>query len=250
MTRFFIVVCLSALASSVMAQASLEPSLFSPHVILKLAPLSRLDPDATYQGAIECSTGPKTSVQLELGYGGPELQVGGSGPSPFSSNHYVEGKEVWRVRAERRFYRQRVGQISVHTRNGRAPVVCLSGTYFAFEGLYKQINVARLDTILSRGAIRSFVEAPVVRSAYAVHGKLGIQEPLSGKATSFFSRIVLDVYGGIGIRYERVDPLNDTTRQLFSSQRINDRFTSYTYKIGETSWGPSLSIGFKIGVSL
>ncbi len=105
-----------------------------PHVVLKFCPLSLIDIDATIQGAVELRTSRRTSVQAEFGYGWPGFApVGWSKPAEDYSR-----KEIWRGRLEARLYRN--GRYPTR-RPYRVPTNFSIGRYWAFESLYKQINV-------------------------------------------------------------------------------------------------------------
>lgn len=210
-----------------------------PHVILKVAPLSWMDPDATVQGAVEVRMKPRLSIQAEFGYGADRLRRGGFGPSPWTPNTNLAGKEVWRARLEGRYYT---------SYSDKYPS---SGTYVAVEILCKQINVTNLDTLLGGETIDPvFVYAPVTRSVYGLHTKIGTQVLLSYNPYSFWSRWVVDFYVGPGIRYANVVGRSAETDVLFSNPVLYERFRYSAYRPGDARWQFGASVGLKIGVSL
>lgn len=208
-------------------------------VILKFAPLSLLDPDATVQGAVEVWIKQRYSIQAEFGYGPDGLRFGGMGPSPWTPNNNLNGKEVWRTRLEGRYYPSPFGK------NSR------SGPYIAVEGVYKQVNVAHLDTLLAGETIDPiFVYSPVTRHVFALHGKIGTQFLLGYYSKAILSRLIVDVYAGPGIRYISVSSNGAETTRLFEDKAVYERFAYSEYRPGDSSWRLSISVGLKIGVSL
>jgi len=208
-------------------------------VILKFAPLSLPDPDATVQGAVEAWLKRRHSIQAEFGYGPDRLRLGGFGPSPWTPNNSLNGKEVWRTRLEGRYYPSPFGK------NSR------SGPYIAVEGVYKRVNVAQLDTLLAGETTDPmFVYSPVTRHVFALHGKIGTQFLLGYYSKAILSRLVVDVYAGPGIRHISVSSKSTETIQLFEDKAIYERFAYSEYRPGDSSWRLSISVGLKIGVSL
>lgn len=97
-THYFTALLTGLCLQTALGQDSILVYPHSSRTILKLALLSLLDQDATVQAGLEYRTGRQTAVQVELGYGGKNL-------SPFRSDikKFVDA-EVWRGRAEIRFY--------------------------------------------------------------------------------------------------------------------------------------------------
>lgn len=206
---------------------------------LKFAPLALLDPDATVQGAVEVWVKQRQSVQGEFGYGSDQLRRFGFGPSPWTPNKSIAGKEVWRVRLEGRYY---TSYFAKHPQ---------SGTYIAIEGLYKQVNVTSLDTLLGGETIAPvFVYAPVTRHVFALHSKVGTQVLFSYNPDSVWSRFFIDFYAGLGIRHISVVGKSPETALLFQNPAIYERFGYSEYRPGDALWRLSISLGLKIGVSL
>jgi hypothetical protein len=210
-----------------------------PHVNLKVTPLSFIDPDATVQGAVETRLTHRHSIQAEFGYGGDKMRRFGFGPSPWTPNRSVTGKEVWRARLEGRYY---ITHSSIHLSKRM---------YVAIEGLFKQVNVAYLGTLQAGETIDPvFVYAPVTRHVYGIHNKVGSIYYLGNSPGSIWSHLFIDIYGGFGIRYINVVSKSSETDLLFENKIIYERFDYSAYRPGDTFWRLSISLGLKIGVSL
>lgn len=216
--------------AQLIAVADQRPS----RVILKFSPLSLLDPDGTVQGAVEVWLKQRQSIQAEFGYGSDRMW-------PWTFNDRLGRKEVWRARLEGRYYTSLFGK---HPH---------SGTYVAIEGLYKQVNVAYLDTIIAnRNSTFDpvFVHAPVTRYVFGLHSKVGTQRLLSYNPSSIWSHVIIDVYAGPGIRHINVVGRSAETALLFQNKRVYERFQYSEYRPGDAFWRLSISAGLKIGVSL
>lgn len=209
--------------------------------ILKLAPLSLLDPDATVQAGLEYRTGHRTSVQAELGYGGRNLSLLDNELKKFVA------AEVWRGRAEIRFYsgRYRTNHKKGVTIRSHAPL----GNYWAIEGLFKQINVqkaAQLGRIDVIPPIPIEISGPQFIRRYIVgtHIKFGRQFAFYDPQRRLFSRTLLDIYWGFGARLITNQGANPTTDESCGCG-VGRSFTSRG-----TSIAPSLSAGLKLGFAL
>jgi hypothetical protein len=209
--------------------------------ILKLAPLSLLDQDATVQAGLEYLTGQRTAVQAEVGYGWQKLPVLGSDLRRFAA------AEVWRGRAEVRFYSGRY-RTSAKRRiaiRSHAPL----GNYWAIEGLFKQINVqkaAQLGWIDVNPPIPTDITGPQFVRRYIVgaHIKFGRQFAFYDPQRRLFSRTLLDIYWGFGARLITNQGASPTTDESCGCG-IGRSFTSRG-----TSIAPSLSLGLKLGFAL
>lgn len=220
----------------------------TPRAILKLAPLSIMDQDATIQAGLEYRTGIRTSVQGEFGYGRKGL-------SPFGSDltEFVDA-EVWRGRAEVRFYSGR------YRTNRRRSLAVRSdfplGNYWAIDGLFKQINITKQDNLYSAEAasqIGSYVligtqQRPISRYVLGSHLKIGRQFAFYDPQRRVFSRTLLDIYFGAGVR--RV--INNVPAPPFNpnptptcgcgiGRSLTDR---------DSQWLPSVTAGLKLGFAL
>ena len=80
-----------------------QPVIRLPHSIIKIAPFTRLEPDALVQASYERIINQQLSFQAEAGYGWQTIQFGGFGPTPYTPNARLEGKQVGRIRLEGRW---------------------------------------------------------------------------------------------------------------------------------------------------
>ncbi len=173
-----------------------------PRTVLKLAPLALLDQDATLQAGLEYRTGVRTAVQGELGYGWKGLSLFESDLDDFVK------AEVWRGRAEVRFY---TGRYRTNRRKGIAIKSSFPlGNYWAIEGLYKQINVVKQDNLYSRetapqsafpGELIGTQQRGISRYVLGSHLKIGRQFSSYEPQRRVFTRTLLDIYIGAGIRW-------------------------------------------------
>ena len=214
----------------------------TPRAILKLAPLSIMDQDATIQAGLEYRTGIRTSVQGEIGYGRKGL-------SPFGSDltEFVDA-EVWRGRAEVRFYS---GRYRTNNRRGLAvrsnfPL----GNYWAIDGLFKQINVTdRADEyppVIDGSVSRNVWSMRTCRYVLGSHLKLGRQFAFHDPQKRLFSRTLLDIYLGAGVRWN-TNAVRETGQNP-SEQCGCGIGRSFTNRGGQ--WLPSVTAGLKIGFAL
>jgi len=219
----------------------------TPRAIIKFAPLSLLDQDATVQAGLEYRTGVRTSVQGEFGYGRKGLSV-------FESDlrSYLKA-EVWRGRAEVRFYNNR------YRTNRRQNIGIRSdfplGNYWAIEGLYKRINVLKQDNLYSAGAaaqMGSYVligtqQRPISRYVLGSHLKIGRQFAFYDPYKHLFSRTLIDIYIGAGVRWftndvpPRVGPNPITTCGCGIGRSLDN---------SQSGVLPSITAGLKVGFAL
>ncbi|MBC3786218.1 hypothetical protein [Spirosoma utsteinense] len=209
-------------------------------VVIKFAPLSLLfDQDATLQGALEFRTGIRTAVQAEFGYGWRTL-------SPFDSDlkDFVDA-EVWRGRAEVRFYTNR------YRTNRRQGIAIRSdfplGNYWAIDGLFKQINVVDRDyayqPVFDSAAPRYHGLARTSRYALGSHLKIGRQFAFYDPHNRLFSRTLIDIYIGAGVRWAINDRRSASQNpSLTCGCGIGRSFTAT-----DGQWTPSLAAGLKVG---
>lgn len=215
--------------------------------VIKFAPLSLLDQDATVQGGLEYRTGRRTSVQGEFGYGRKGL-------SPFNTDldDFVRA-EVWRVRSEVRFYN---GRYRTNRRQGMAvrsdfPL----GNYWAVEGFYKQINVLKQDNLYSAEASSqtgSYVligtqQRPISRYVLGSHLKIGRQFAFYDPQRRVFSRTLLDIYLGAGLRWFRNDVPPPVGPNPFPTCGCG---IGRSFANSQRAVTPSLSAGLKLGFAL
>jgi len=201
MKRFLLLI---AGLGGLLVTANAQDSTFLMHsptrTVFKWAPLSLLDPDATLQFGLEHRTGPRTSVQGELGYGWGGLSLFQEDAREYSQ------KPMWRVRSEVRFYSGRYRnnrRNNIHIRSA-APY----GNYTAIEAFFKAIPVQqnwREELRWNDGTWRGYGDKlftrPVQRTVLGIHGKFGRQFPLIDRGRESSAVIVMDIYIGAGIRY-------------------------------------------------
>jgi hypothetical protein len=246
MKHLLYLVCLLIATTGATAQDSTVALRQMPRVIIKFAPLSLLDQDATVQGGLEYRTGIRTSVQGEFGYGRKNLSLVDSDLNDFVS------AEVWRGRAEVRFYTGR------YRTNRRKDIAIRSafplGNYWAIEGLYKQINVVDQANVYSAeasSATGGYVligsqRIPISRYVFGAHLKVGRQFAFYDPYRRVFSRTLLDIYIGAGIRIAR----NDVSPRPFNPFPTCGCGIGRSLTSEGTAITPSLTAGLKLGFAL
>lgn len=209
--------------------------------IVKLAPLSLLDPDATIQAGLEYRLGQRTSVQGEVGYGGRTLSLLDNELKNFAA------AEVWRGRAEVRFYsgRYRTNHKKGIAIRSHAPL----GNYWAIEGMFKQINVqkaAQPGRIDVNPPIPIEITGPQLIRRYVVgtHVKFGRQLAFYDPQRRLFSRTLLDIYWGFGARLITNQGPTPTTDESCGCG------VGRSFRSRGTSIAPSVSLGLKLGFAL
>lgn len=220
----------------------------APRAIIKFAPLSLLDQDATVQGGLEYRTGVRTSVQGEFGYGRKGLSL-----LHADLDRFVNA-EVWRGRAEVRFYNNR------YRTNRRQNIAIRSdfplGNYWAIEGLYKQINLidqvntysAEVSSATGGYVLSGSQRVLISRYVLGMHVKIGRQFAFYDPYRRVFSRTLIDIYIGAGVREAR----NEVSSRPFNP------FPTCGCGIGIgrslTNEGtvilPSITAGLKLGFAL
>ncbi len=232
-SRFVLTVLLLGVAPAALAQYfPLPDTTRRPALgIIKIAPLSLIDPYNTFQAGYEYV--PRRgiwSVQAEAGYGNYRTNAYYGDRNNVNSNRMRSNLENWRLRSEVRLYRE-----------GRParPV----GFYVAGETMYRRSNW-RGERSVGRecedGGCAFFELVPYTthKDVLAFHGKVGSQ-------AEFFERVLFDFYMGAGIRYVWVH-----YRQL-----ENDRDENWwTFNIDPGRPGRyrlvSAALGFKLGYLL
>ena len=206
----------------------------SPRVILKLAPLSLLDPDATIQGGVEVRISRRNAIQAEVGFGRKGMQIVNDEKKNFSD------WSIWRARSEWRHY---TNHYRTNTRKNiriRSPFPL--GNYWAIEGFAKQINGTKAVVLYDPDPAFPNNQQQIDRLVLGSHVKWGRQIAIPGRSLTDLSRVLLDFYVGLGVRY-------GITNTSFSSQDCscgpyNDRFQQ------GKGVQPSLAAGVKIGFGL
>ena len=235
MNRFYFFLFAALLISRFTHAQDSTIQYYPPHIILKLAPLSLLlDPDATIQGGLEVRTGQRSSVQAEVGFGHKGLSVTSDEKRNFAD------WSIWRVRSEWRHYTNRYRtshQKNIHIRSN-FPL----GNYVAIEGFAKQINGTKNISLYNSDNVLSVTQQSISRFVWGSHIKWGRQIAIPGKSIKSLSRVLLDFYMGVGLRYGATE-LNPPNTYC-GCGLIGDRF--------QQSQGiqPSMAAGIKIGVGL
>lgn len=238
---FYLISVLSATASAT-GQDSAITLPRTPRAVLKLAPLSLIDRDATVQAGLEYRVGPKTSVQAEFGYGWQGLSV-----LETELDQFVKA-EIWRARSEVRFYTGR------YRTNRQRRIAVRSnfplGNYWAVDGLAKQINVtgrAYERTTESGTGLRSIGLMTTRRYVVGTHLKLGRQFTFYDPYKRRFARTLFDVYVGAGIRWA----VNEVRRKSQTAEYQSCRCgVGPSFTAEGAQWAPSLTAGLKVGYAL
>ena len=196
--------------------------------VVKVAPLSLLDPDNTIQIGVERLLGRQHAVQAEFGYGWQAINLWQN-----SQNTRYSGREVWRGRVEYRYYFNRANE----------PI----GPYVAVEGFYKQVNARESGTTgvgCETGQCQYYqlFTALVSKHVWGGHVKIGRQFSLSPD-----NRLLLDFYTGLGYRRSNVERVGRPSGVYYygsSGYNLFDAFTPQPYPVISVAWG------FKVGYSL
>lgn len=242
MKQVYLLLCLQLIAFSVLGQDSTIALRQAPRAILKFAPLSLFDQDATVQAGVEYRISRLKSVQAEFGYGWKGLSV-------FTSDldDFVKA-EVWRFRAESRFYTSR------YRTNRRRELSVRSnfplGNYWAIEGLGKQINITRRNyeyqSVYSSSAPRYIGLANISRYVLGSHVKIGRQFAFYDPLNRRFSRTLLDIYFGAGVRWV----MNGSRQSGLGTPDECGCGVGRSFNKDGSQWAPSLTAGLKIGFAL
>ena len=233
MKQLLYLICYLLTASSTMGQDSTIALRWVHRAIIKFAPLSLLDPDATVQGGVEVRVSPRNSVQAEVGFGHKAMQIVTDEKKKFTD------WSIWRVRSEWRHYTNR------YRTNSHKNIYVRSafplGNYIAIEGFAKQITGTKVPLSPIDIPIFPNVPQPINRLVVGSHLKWGRQIAIPGASLSDLSRVLLDFYVGIGIRYGISNSIDTND---CSCGPFNDRFAP------GNRFQPSLALGVKIGVGL
>ncbi|MCX6215949.1 hypothetical protein [Spirosoma sp.] len=223
------------LALSASAQDSTVRYRYVPRVIIKLAPLSLLlDPDATLQAGLEVRTGQRNAVQGEIGFGHKGLAITSDDKKNFAD------WSIWRVRSEWRHYTGHYrtnNRKNIHIRS-QFPL----GNYLAIEGFAKQINATKNVVLYDPDPNFPNNQEVINRFVWGSHVKWGRQIAIPSDAPQHLSRVLLDLYIGVGIRYGRTE--TNSQMSTCGCGIIPSRFQP------GNSILPSLTAGLKIGIGL
>ena len=195
--------------------------------VVKFAPLSLFDIDNTIQFGLERLVSQHSAVQLELGYGPQGMNLWQS-----SQNERYSNREIWRGRAEWRYYFEKTDQPR--------------GQYVALEGFYKQVNVRESGTAgvgCTTGPCQYYqlFSSPLQKYVWGGHVKYGQQFSLLAN-----DRLLADFYLGLGFRrriIDRFQPNGNTFYYRSAGLTLFDSFSNTPYAL------ISLAYGAKIGYS-
>lgn len=182
--------------------------------IVKWAPYSILDPDATIQGGFEYKINSRLGFQQEIGFGKFSYWQTESD----DETRYLP-KTVIRLRTELRRY------FSKQERNPE-------GGYWAVEAFYKYTSQPH-EAEANMGMYFQQVEYRRIKNVFGLHAKVGIQVRAG-------SRFLFDFYGGLGFRVIDIQtPGWDEGRGWFVFSRGSGTYNA-----------PSMSMGGKIGYAI
>lgn len=195
----------------------------TPKVILKWAPLSLIDIYSAVQFALEYRIGGRSTVQGEAGYIFPiNILESGIRDDYNDMNGY-------RLRAEYRYY--------LSVKKNRT-----DGFYLAPELFFISINFDEKNVVkIPLNSVGDFYyqekQFKVNKRIFGYHLKVGYQQMLT-------ERLVIDFYGGLGVRhinFSSDQPLEDWLNKSNSIFFSEDR---------EQTERPSASYGIKLGILL
>ena len=188
--RFFVLtVLLPGVAPAALAQYfPLPDTTRRPALgVIKIAPLSLIDPYNTFQAGYEYVPRRGTwTVQAEAGYGDYRTTVHYRDGNNVNTNRMRSNLENWRLRSEVRLYLEG---------SPARPI----GFYVAGETMYRRSNWRGERSVgrdCADGGCAFFELIPYTthKDVLAFHGKAGTQAELS-------ERLLFDFYVGAGIRY-------------------------------------------------
>ncbi len=221
-------------ASAIQAQRINPDPLYSIHTqearrtVVKFAPLTLFDPDNTIQFGIERLMGQQHAVQLELGYGFQGMNLWET-----SQNQRYSDREVWRGRAEWRYYLRKTAQPQ--------------GQYVALEGFYKQVNVRERGTIgvgCSTGSCQYYqlFTAPLQKYVWGGHVKFGRQFPL----IAHNDRLLVDLYLGLGFRRRMTERYQSSGNSYYGSAgyTLFDTFSPTPHALISIAYGVKFGWAF------
>ncbi|SOD80728.1 hypothetical protein [Spirosoma fluviale] len=235
MRQRLLLIPLFLLALSASAQDSTVRYDYSPRMILKLAPLSLLlDPDATVQVGLEVRISQRNAVQGEIGFGHKGLAITSDDKKNFTD------WSIWRVRSEWRHYTGRYR--TSNRKNIRIKSSFPLGNYLAIEGFAKQINATKNVVLYDPDPNFPNNQEIINRFVWGSHVKWGRQIAIPSDAPQHLSRVLLDLYVGVGFRYGSTETNSSTS--ICGCGPIPSRFQA------GNSILPSLTAGVKIGFGL
>ncbi len=204
-----------------------------PLGVIKIAPLSLIDPYNTFQAGFEYVPRRGTwSLQAEAGYGDYRTHADRSVRRNFNTTRARFMFENWRLRTEVRLYTEG---------NATRPV----GFYVAGETMYRRSNWSGQTSVgreCEDGVCAYFEITPytIHKDVLAFHGKAGYQ-------LATWERLLFDLYAGVGMRYVWVH-----SPQLGDNDSLGEN--GWTFNIDPGRPGRyrlvSGAMGFKVGYLL
>lgn len=216
-----------------------------PRWVVSLAPLALFDPENTVQVGVERLLGRQYSVLGEFGYGPAALNL-------WRSELTNNVLETWGGRAEWRIYTRRIQSHSRWQpgRIGRTVTRKPLGNYVAFDLFYKQSNASESGSVgraCEDGSCQYFqrFQSRVVKYVGGGHVKVGRQVLLFNADDN--SRLVMDLYMGLGIRRRLVRNYGLPEPEDGGSYFFTDRNGVFNDILSDTSFRMSVAAGFRIG---
>ena len=209
-----------------------QDSLLHRNLAIKIAPLSMLDIDNTFQLGIEHRLkGNRWTLSEEFGYGAAAANLW------MGANDNSKLREVFRAKVEARKYKQ-----------------AFTGTYVAYEAFYKQVN-DRLQRGIGRecedGWCNYFenINYPVSKYVIGATAKLGYQTRFKNEL-KHKGNFIFDIYVGLGLRRKIIDHAYDEELDSQSSwfYRGDNIYANNGFGYKDRKYNiPHFSLGIKFG---
>ena len=216
-----------------------------PRWVVSLAPLALFDPENTVQVGAERLLGRQYSVLGEFGYGPAALNL-------WRSELTNNVLETWRGRAEWRIYTRRIRSYRGWQpgRVGRTVTRKPLGNYVAFDLFYKQSNASESGSVgraCEDGSCQYFqrFQSRVTKYVGGAHVKVGRQVLLFNADEN--SRLVMDLYMGLGIRRRLVKNYGLPEPEDGGSYSFTDRNGVFNDVLFDAPIRMSATAGFRIG---
>lgn len=194
------------------------------NLILKFSPLSLIDYRQSIQFAVEYKVKPRITFQNEIGYINNFMDL-----YEYRNDMNMKGL---RTRFETRFYKQNVLQE-------------VNGFYLAPEVFFVHTAYQR-ETELGRGCVDwncdyfELKKYTINKNVFGYHFKIGYQN-------ISYDRILMDIFGGFGVRHVFIH----TTDTEVEQESVSERSDVFPFSFGPFNKGsftrPSMSLGFKVG---
>lgn len=209
------------------------------NVIVKLSPLWLLDPDPSVMGGVEIRTGARTSIQGEIGYGWPDWN------NPGSNNRHAG---TWRFKSEMRFYRGKYR--TNRAQNIRIQTTYPLGNYVAVEAYTKLLAIDHtwryVDSRAATEQTGVTRQTRIQRNSLSLSVKFGRQVGWTDLAHQATTRLLLDVYGGVGIRLLHQDNKGQWEEPGYQEMGgMFNRLNANGFMVT-----PTIALGLKLGFAL